>query len=84
MDLTGNPSAILRQKRQGAGHRGLGFAIGESRAWRRRQDGGALVRGYFPARAKSVIYLFMAGAPSQIDTFDYKPKMADWYDKVNG
>jgi len=27
----------------------------------------------FPARAKRVIYLFMAGGPSQLDLFDYKP-----------
>ena len=27
------------------------------------------------AKAKSVIYLFMAGAPSQLDLFDYKPKL---------
>ena len=27
------------------------------------------------ARAKRVIFLFMAGAPSQIDLFDYKPEM---------
>ena len=32
-------------------------------------------------RAKRVIWLFMAGAPSQLDTFDYKPKMVDWYDR---
>ena len=30
---------------------------------------------HFPARAKSVIFLFMYGGPSQIDTFDYKPAM---------
>ena len=29
----------------------------------------------FPAKAKSVIFLFMYGGPSHIDTFDYKPKM---------
>jgi len=29
--------------------------------------------GHFPARAKRVIFLFMHGGPSQIDTFDYKP-----------
>ena len=23
----------------------------------------------------------MAGAPSQLDTFDYKPQMDDWFDK---
>ena len=28
---------------------------------------------HFPARAKRVIFLFMHGGPSQIDTFDYKP-----------
>jgi hypothetical protein len=28
-----------------------------------------------PAKAKSVIYLFMYGGPSHIDTFDYKPAM---------
>jgi hypothetical protein len=30
---------------------------------------------HFPARAKSVIYLFMAGAPSQLELFDYKPAL---------
>ena len=28
---------------------------------------------HFPARAKRVIFLFMHGGPSQVDTFDYKP-----------
>ncbi len=27
----------------------------------------------FPARAKRIIFLFMHGGPSQVDTFDYKP-----------
>lgn len=30
---------------------------------------------HLPARAKSVIFLFMYGGPSHIDTFDYKPKL---------
>jgi hypothetical protein len=30
---------------------------------------------HFPARAKRVIFLFMHGGPSQVDTFDYKPKL---------
>lgn len=29
----------------------------------------------FPARAKSVIYLHMSGAPPSLDLFDYKPKL---------
>jgi hypothetical protein len=28
---------------------------------------------HFPARAKRVIFLFMKGGPSHVDTFDYKP-----------
>ena len=31
----------------------------------------------FTPRAKSVIFLFMVGGPSQIDTFDYKPTLTD-------
>jgi len=33
---------------------------------------------HFPPRAKRVIYLFMAGAPSQLDLFDYKPSLQKW------
>ena len=32
---------------------------------------------HFPAQAKSCIFLFMAGAPSQIDLFDPKPKLTE-------
>ena len=31
-----------------------------------------------PARAKRVIFLFMQGGPSQVDTFDYKPALTKW------
>jgi hypothetical protein len=31
--------------------------------------------GHFPARVRRVIYLFMAGGPSQLDLFDYKPEL---------
>jgi hypothetical protein len=30
---------------------------------------------HFPAKAKSVIWLFMNGGPSQVDTWDYKPEL---------
>ena len=43
--------------------------------------GAALAETHFPAKAKNVIYLHMVGGPSQIDMFDYKPKMKDFYDK---
>jgi hypothetical protein len=31
---------------------------------------------HFPAKAKSVIFLFMAGAPSHLELFDHKPQLA--------
>ena len=33
------------------------------------------------AKAQRAIYLFMSGAPSQMDLWDHKPQMADWFDK---
>jgi hypothetical protein len=33
---------------------------------------------HFPAKAKNIIYLFMAGAPSQLDMFDNKPKLVQY------
>src|SRR6476620_292081 len=30
---------------------------------------------HLPARAKRVIFLFMPGGPSQVDTFDFKPEL---------
>ncbi len=36
---------------------------------------------HFAPKAKSIIYLHMNGGPSQIDTWDYKPTLADQYDK---
>src|SRR5579872_7333220 len=45
-------------------------------------NGGVAVPGlpglpHFKPRAKRVIYLFQSGAPSQMELFDYKPKLAD-------
>ncbi len=36
----------------------------------------ALKPPHFPARAKHVVFLFMNGGPSQVDTFDPKPELA--------
>lgn len=37
---------------------------------------GAPLEAHFQARAKSVIFLFMEGGVSQVDSFDYKPLLA--------
>ena len=36
---------------------------------------------HFAPKAERVIYLHMVGGPSQMDLFDYKPTMKDWYNK---
>lgn len=38
-------------------------------------DSRASLGPHLPARAKRVIFLFMHGGPSQVDTFDYKPQL---------
>jgi hypothetical protein len=43
--------------------------------------GEGVVKTHFPATAKRVIYLHMVGGPAQMDLFDHKPKMKDFYDK---
>ncbi len=37
---------------------------------------------HFPAKIDHVIYLFMAGAPSQFELFDEKPELQRWHDKA--
>lgn len=36
---------------------------------------------HFKPKVKRAIYLHMVGAPPQMETFDYKPKMAEFFDK---
>src|SRR5690348_5295896 len=36
---------------------------------------------HFTAKAKRVIHLFMAGAPSQLDLFDFKPELTKYEGK---
>ena len=69
----------------GAGFTGLGLtgllAADGFFATRPRPPGRAFVNPmapkppHFAAKAKSVIFLFMYGGPSHVDTFDYKPKL---------
>jgi len=69
---------FFRQVGTGAGIAALATLLGSDTAIsappspkRRGGQGGEVI----PAKAKRVIYLFMAGAPSQIDLFDHKPKL---------
>ncbi len=38
-----------------------------------------LKQPHFPAKAKNVIFLYMEGAPSQLDLFDPKPELQRWH-----
>ena len=37
--------------------------------------------GHFPGRAKRVIWIFINGGPSQVDTWEYKPGLERWHGK---
>ncbi|MCB0685221.1 MAG: DUF1501 domain-containing protein [Saprospiraceae bacterium] len=43
--------------------------------------GGRATLSHYMARAKRVIYLHMAGSPSQLELFDYKPTLNQLHDK---
>ena len=47
----------------------------------RTATGGLPGLPHFAPKAKNGIYLHMVGAPPQMDLFDYKPVMKDWFDK---
>ena len=41
----------------------------------------AVKKPHFAPKAKNVIFLFMEGAPSQMDLFDPKPELQKWHGK---
>lgn len=68
----------LRQSAVGFGSLALaGMLAQESPAQEMAKESEPLVprAPHFPAKAKRVLFLFMHGGPSQIDTFDYKPML---------
>lgn len=55
---------------------GLGIAALSS-LLQAEEGSGASGLPHFPATAKRVIFLFQSGGPSQMDLFDYKPRLKD-------
>jgi hypothetical protein len=86
-----NPQQLLRlhQRRAflGQAARGLGAVALSSLlnphllAAAEQQSKGVVQPLHFPAKAKRVIFLCMAGGPSHLETFDYKPKLAAMHGK---
>jgi len=64
---------LLRSSSAGFGSLALAGLLGQETAQAATTDPLAVKVPHFPARAKRVIFLFMHGGPSQVDTFDYKP-----------
>jgi hypothetical protein len=83
------PPALYSSRREFLRRAGAGFGLlalngvladagllaAEPGAAESRPDPMAPRAPHFPARARSVIYLFMNGGPSQVDTWDYKPEL---------
>src|SRR6186997_394702 len=59
----------------GVGAMALGSMLSRDAGAKERNDPLVPKKPHFPAKAKAVIFLFMAGGPSQLDLFDFKPKL---------
>ncbi len=59
----------------------LGHLLGLEGRTAADADARAPQKPHFTPKAKNVIFLFQAGAPSQIDLFDPKPKLHEWNGK---
>jgi len=62
------------------GYAALASLLGPTlRLW--GEEAGKSTLPHFPPKVKNIIYLHMVGGPSQMDLYDYKPVMQEWYDK---
>jgi len=69
--------AILKSAGMGCGWLALQSLLQQdSQAGAPRSNALGLQSSHFPTRVKSVIWLFMNGGPSQVDTWDHKPALA--------
>ena len=79
--LSINRRAFLQQSAYGLG--GMAFALPANRLGAAGGDArppgwnGVLRAAHHPVKAKRVIFLCMAGGPSQFETFDWKPKLKE-------
>ncbi len=71
---------FLRNTAHGLGTAALASLLGSS-ALRAAPVPGVLQKLPHPAKARRVIWLSMAGGPSQLETFDPKPKLAEMHGK---
>ena len=69
--------AVLNRFGMGLGGIALANLVNPTSAFASSAQDRGVLNGqlHVPAKAKRVIYLFMAGGPSQMETFDYKPQL---------
>src|ERR1700720_4722880 len=79
-----NRRTFLTRTASGIGLAALGRLLGDelraapAAVSQRSATGGLAGLPHFPPKARRVIYLFQSGAPSQLDLFDYKPKLSEY------
>jgi hypothetical protein len=77
--------ALTRRHFFGRSATGIGVAAltsllgAETRAESATAHGGLPGLPHFPPKAKRVIYLFQSGGPSQMELFDYKPRLEEFH-----
>jgi len=79
-----NRRRFLARGKDALGSAALATLLGDAFAGKAAASPGsnlAATGPHFAPKAKRVIYLHMVGGPSQMDLFDPKPGMAEWYDK---
>ena len=81
LDSTLRRRQFLTQASGGVGLAGLAglLSVGDLAAEAQSTDPFAVKAPHFPAKAKNLIFLYMEGAPSQIDLLDPKPALAKWH-----
>ncbi len=81
LDSVASRMAVEETRRRffGRGIQGIGALALSSLLADKAHAGAALP--HFAPKAKRCIYLHLVGAPPQMETFDYKPAMKDWFDK---
>lgn len=70
---------VLRIMGSGFGMLGLAQLVGRADSIPLVDSPLSLKPPHFPAKAKRVIYLFLNGGPSQVDTFDPKPLLTKYH-----
>src|SRR6476646_10993249 len=81
MSMNGMSHGITRRHFFGVNSTGVGLAALAGlwgREARAAAHGGLAGLPHLPATAKRVIYLFQSGGPSQMELFDYKPRLREF------